>query len=65
MAASGIGPKAMQTRLFAEARSWTWLGSYSSSFIGTAYHHSTQECGAREVLQQFSIVCLQSTTLLA
>jgi DNA invertase Pin-like site-specific DNA recombinase len=23
MAASGIGPKAMQTRLYAEARSWT------------------------------------------
>jgi DNA invertase Pin-like site-specific DNA recombinase len=41
MAASGIGPKAMQTRLYAEARSWTWAGSYLSSFIGTAYRHST------------------------
>ena len=41
MAASGIGPNAMQTRLYAEARSWTWAGSYLSSFIGTAYRHST------------------------
>jgi|SRR5215208_270970 len=65
MAASGIGSKAMQTRLYAEARSCTWAGSYLSSFIGTAYHRSTQECGAREVLQLFSIVCLQSTSLLA
>jgi DNA invertase Pin-like site-specific DNA recombinase len=65
MAASGIGPKAMQTRLYAEARSWTWAGSYLSSLIGTAYHHSTQECGGSEQLPLFSIVCLQSTSLLA
>jgi DNA invertase Pin-like site-specific DNA recombinase len=65
MAASGIGRKAMQTRLYAEARSWTWAGSYLSLLIGTVYHHSTQECGAREVLPLFSIVCLQSTSLLA
>jgi DNA invertase Pin-like site-specific DNA recombinase len=58
MAASGMGPKAMQTRLYTEARSWTWAGSYSSSSIGTAYHHSTQECGAREESPLFSIVYL-------
>lgn len=65
MAASDIGPKAMQTRLYAEARSWLWSGSCLWSFIGTAFHHSTQESGAREELPLFSIVCLQSTSLLA
>jgi DNA invertase Pin-like site-specific DNA recombinase len=58
MAASGIWPKAMQTRLYAEARSWTWAGGYISSSIGTAYHHSTQECGAREESPLFSIIYL-------